>query len=199
MKNFILSFLIFAVATLFAACQSAETGKQTTSPPTASVSETKPNEISSSEARAAIENSSAQFIDVRTEAEYAGGHAPKAVNFPLDELTKEIGKLDKSKPVYVICQSGARSKKAAETLIEAGFRQVFSIAGGTTAWTSAGFPIEKSSVNSDSDEKRSREIKSGGDRDDRYQNGSKNQNRRADGEGEEHEKHEKNERGEREH
>ncbi len=147
MKKTFLSLLILAAAAVLGACQSAATDKQTISPPAASISETKPKEIAPTEARAAIENSDAQFIDVRTAEEYAGGHAPKAVNFPLDALENELGKLNKSKPVYVICQSGARSKKAAEKLNEAGFKQIFSVAGGTTAWTSAGFPVEKSNVN----------------------------------------------------
>jgi rhodanese-related sulfurtransferase len=85
----------------------------------------------------------AQFIDVRTEEEYRGGHAVKAVHFPLDALEKDLTKLDKDKSVYVICQTGRRSQKGAEILQKAGFKDVYNIEGGTSAWTSAGYPVEK--------------------------------------------------------
>ena len=135
-------FLIFVVS-IFAACGGeAITEIPTVSEPPA-VSENKFKEISPAEARTAVEKPDAQFIDVRTADEYKAGHAPNALNFPLDALSAELGKLDQSKPVYVICQSGKRSAQGAKILNEAGFSQVFSIKGGTNAWVSAELPIEK--------------------------------------------------------
>lgn len=147
MKKTLFLLLIFAVSIL-AACQNAVTDIEIAEP--SAVSEKGFKEISPTEAKTALEKKDTQFIDVRTEAEYAGGHAPNALNFPLDTLAGELGKLDKSKPVYVICQSGRRSEDAAKILNEAGFAQVFSIAGGTSAWTAAGFPTEKVSADSKS-------------------------------------------------
>lgn len=94
-------------------------------------------------AKDAAGGTDAQFIDVRTTEEYAGGHAVKAVHFPLDALEKDLSKLDKDKPVYVICQTGRRSQKGAEILQKAGFKDIYNVEGGTSAWTSAGFPTEK--------------------------------------------------------
>ena len=124
----------------FSACQSASTGKATNA---ARVSQTDIKQISVDEAKNTVDAKNAQFIDVRTEAEYAGGHAPKAINFPLDALETGLSKLDKDKPVYLICQTGRRSQKGAEILQKAGFTDIYNVQGGTSAWVDAGFPTEK--------------------------------------------------------
>ncbi|CAN5331493.1 hypothetical protein BH10ACI2_BH10ACI2_02860 [soil metagenome] len=99
-------------------------------------------EISPTEAQSAVSKAYSQFIDVRTPDEYAGGHAARAVNIPLDTLTANIDKLEKSEPVYLICETGNRSKKAATMLKDAGFNNVLSITGGTVAWRAANLPME---------------------------------------------------------
>jgi rhodanese-related sulfurtransferase len=146
MKTISFLILIFMVS-IIGGCQSIVTDIPSTTAPSA---EAVVKEISPAEAKPLVENRDAQFIDVRTEAEYAGGHAPGAMNFPLDKLAGELGKLDKTKPVYVICQTGRRSKEGAQILTGAGFAQVFSIAGGTSAWTAAGLPVEKVSADTKS-------------------------------------------------
>ena len=100
-------------------------------------------QITVTEAKQAVNAKETQFIDVRTTEEYAGGHAPKAINFPLDALEKDLAKLDKNQPVYVICQTGRRLQKGSEILQKAGFKNIFNINAGTSDWTSAGFPTEK--------------------------------------------------------
>lgn len=124
---------IFAVS----ACQTASTE-------TASSAQTNEiKQISVEQAKQAVDAKDAQFIDVRTGDEYAGGHAPKAANFPLDSLEKDLAELDKNQPVYVICQTGRRSQKGSEILQKAGFKSINNINGGTSEWISAGFPTEK--------------------------------------------------------
>ena len=95
------------------------------------------------QARAAVEAKDVQFIDVRTPEEYAGGHAVKAVNLPLNTLEQNLAGLDKEKPVYVICQTGRRSKNRADILEKNGFEELYNVEGGTGAWTAAGLPTEK--------------------------------------------------------
>ena len=135
MKITFLLFLIFS-ATMISACQSDSQTEQTKSA-------TEIKQISVAEAKSMVEKPNAQFIDVRTIEEYSGGHAPKAVNFPLDEIEKLSAKLDKEKPVYVICETGRRSQKASETLQKNGFKEIYNIEGGTSGWIKAGFPVEK--------------------------------------------------------
>ena len=134
---FTLILSIFAVS----ACQTASTETASNVPSSAAQNEIK--QISVEQAKNVVDAKEAQFIDVRTTGEYSGGHAPKAINFPLDALEKDSAKLDKARPVYIICQTGRRSQKGAEILQKAGFTNIYNINGGTSAWESAGFPTEK--------------------------------------------------------
>ncbi len=136
MKMTIFFTLILSIVA-FSACQTTSTQKAENT----SVKEIK--QISVADAKQAVDANEVQFIDVRTIEEYAGGHAPNALNFPLDALEKDLAKLDKNQPVYVICQTGRRSQNGAEILQKAGFTSIYNINGGTSAWISAGFPTEK--------------------------------------------------------
>lgn len=127
-------------AAVSAACQNApRAGESPASADAATIAS-----VSVAEAHAATSAASdAQLIDVRTAEEYAGRRAAGAVNLPLDELAANFDKLDKDRPVYVICETGRRSKKGADLLWENGFRRVFNVEGGTSAWTAADLPTEK--------------------------------------------------------
>ena len=84
-----------------------------------------------------IENNSVQLFDVRTPEEYDLGHIKGAVNidFKNEEIFyRSFEKLDKSKPVYLYCRSGNRSKKSADILIELGFSKVYDLNGGFIEW-----------------------------------------------------------------
>lgn len=138
MRYLALILVLFAVA--FAACQSAATVDSTA---VKSVSTAEIKQISVQEASEAVKAANVQFVDVRTPEEYKSGHAPKALNMPLDGFEKELAKLDKDKPVYLICQTGRRSQKAAEMLQSSDFKTIYNITGGTSAWTTANLPLEK--------------------------------------------------------
>ncbi len=72
---------------------------------------------------------SVTLLDTRTSLEYSRGHVEGFVNIPVDELRERIKELDKSKPVYVICQSGLRSYIASRILIGNDF-DAYNFAGG---------------------------------------------------------------------
>lgn len=72
---------------------------------------------------------SATLLDVRTPEEYDRGHINDFVNIPVDELRDHLGELDRTKPVYVICQSGLRSYIACRILEGSGF-EAYNFAGG---------------------------------------------------------------------
>jgi len=88
-----------------------------------------------------------ELIDVRTPAEFREIHASIAVNIPLDRISSDQiqerthGNADA--PVYIICQSGNRSSRACQKLMDAGVTNVVSVEGGTKAWESAGLPVER--------------------------------------------------------
>jgi rhodanese-related sulfurtransferase len=99
------------------------------------------NEIKPVDALPKVQEAYAQFVDVRTPEEYAAGHATRAVNIPLNDLPANLDRLEKTEPVYVICQTGRRSREAADILTKNGFKWVFNVAGGTDAWREAELPI----------------------------------------------------------
>jgi len=69
------------------------------------------------------------LLDTRTVYEYMNGHAEGFINIPVDELRERLTELDKSKPVYVMCQSGLRSYLATRILMQNGF-DAYNFAGG---------------------------------------------------------------------
>ena len=76
-----------------------------------------------------LRDGSVTLLDTRTPMEYSMGHAKGFINIPVDELRERIDELDKSKPVYVICQSGLRSYIASRILMGNGF-DAYNFAGG---------------------------------------------------------------------
>ena len=75
------------------------------------------------------QDGSVTLLDTRTVGEFDGGHIDGFLNIPVDELRERLGKLDKSKPVYVICQSGLRSYIACRILAGNGF-ECYNFSGG---------------------------------------------------------------------
>lgn len=69
------------------------------------------------------------LLDVRTPEEFKMGHIEGFLNIPVDELREGLSKLDKSKPVYVICQSGLRSYIASRILAGNGY-EAYNFSGG---------------------------------------------------------------------
>ncbi len=73
---------------------------------------------------------SVTLLDTRTEAEYSRGHAEGFdINIPVDRLRERLEEIDKTKPVYVMCQSGLRSYIACRILTQNGFN-CYNFAGG---------------------------------------------------------------------
>lgn len=81
-----------------------------------------------------------QLIDVREPDEFIAGHAIGAINVPLGSVGA-AALSDQAATVYVICQAGGRSARAAESLTRRGV-DVVNVVGGTSAWVLAGLPTE---------------------------------------------------------
>lgn len=100
-----------------------------------------PQELASRQAS----DDSLELIDVRTPAEFQEVHVTYARNVPLDRLDPQDLLSSRgdgtSKPLYVICKSGARGKMACEKFVKAGFPDVINIEGGTEASAAAGLPV----------------------------------------------------------
>ena len=72
---------------------------------------------------------SVTLLDTRTVGEYRHGHIDGFLNIPVDDLRERLNELDRSKPIYVICQSGLRSYIASRILEGNGFA-AYNFSGG---------------------------------------------------------------------
>lgn len=63
----------------------------------------------------------AQLLDVRTVEEFHAGHVKGSVHIPLSLLPNKFKTIQRSSPVIVVCESGARSAQAVRFLISNGF------------------------------------------------------------------------------
>jgi rhodanese-related sulfurtransferase len=82
----------------------------------------------------------AQILDVRTPEEFASEHIDNAVNvnWNADNFIAKATTYDKTKPVFVYCKSGGRSKQASEKLQELGFSKIYELQGGILKWNADG-------------------------------------------------------------
>ena len=80
-------------------------------------------------------------IDVREPMEYASGHITGSLNVPLARLHQA----DMPRgPLVLVCQSGNRSSKGVQTLLQQGHSDpVSDLAGGLPSWQQAGLPVRK--------------------------------------------------------
>ncbi len=89
---------------------------------------------------------SAIFVDVRRPDEYQGelGHIEGAHLFTLEtDFEMALTKLPKDQEYIFVCRSGARSARATEMAMRAGFSSVSNMEGGMLAWNEAGFPVTR--------------------------------------------------------
>ena len=73
----------------------------------------------------------ALLVDVRNPSEYSAGHIPGSVNFAMSRILKEAEDAfpDKDRPIFVYCQSGARSARAGKLLDLMGYESVTDLGG----------------------------------------------------------------------
>jgi rhodanese-related sulfurtransferase len=77
------------------------------------------------------------LVDVRESHEFKSGHIPGAKNVPLSQLKSRVNEIPKDKPVFVYCQSGIRSKRAAAMLKNSGVSNIVNLKGGIMGWQGA--------------------------------------------------------------
>lgn len=88
--------------------------------------------------------SGAALIDVREDREWEAGHARGAAHIGRGVIERDIVQKfpDKDRELILYCGGGYRSALAADNLRKMGYTNVFSMAGGWTAWKEANGPTE---------------------------------------------------------
>lgn len=83
------------------------------------------------------------ILDVCEKAEFEKAHIPDSINHPLGSISAENNPLMKlkNKTTIIICQSGARSNKAAKKLLGLGFTDLHVLSGGLASWTKENLPV----------------------------------------------------------
>jgi len=92
-----------------------------------------------------INREKAVVIDVCEPAEFAVGHVGGAKNIPLNDLEAKLASTVKNKslPLILVCQTGARSGRAVAIAKKLGYEQAQSLGGGMASWRAANLPVEK--------------------------------------------------------
>ena len=89
---------------------------------------------------ATLRDEGAFVLDVREPNEWEVAHVPDSTLIPLGQLTSRLSEVPTDQQVVVICRSGNRSAQARDLLLNAGYTNVTSIAGGINDWQAQGQP-----------------------------------------------------------
>jgi rhodanese-related sulfurtransferase len=89
------------------------------------------------------ENPGLTIIDVSPN--YDNGHLPGAISYYIGDgsLEKAIPSLDPNGKYLVYCHVDSVAIAGAQALVDAGFKNVYRLAGNYAAWVDAGYPVEK--------------------------------------------------------
>ncbi|MXZ80140.1 MAG: rhodanese-like domain-containing protein [Gammaproteobacteria bacterium] len=87
----------------------------------------------------------AVVVDLNEKDKFKQGHVSQAINIPFSRLNDSLEKLRKHqpKPVILICETGANSRKAAAVLKKNDFSDIYVLNGGLASWKRESLPLEK--------------------------------------------------------
>ncbi len=146
----ILVFLIFTVA----ACSGEQTSSE--KKPVAAAAQTaaalsgqgtRPakifRSIASREAKALMgTRKDLVLVDLREPNELRNGYIAGSQLVPMSALAKRTKSLPADKPLLLICAVGGRSYGVGRYLSGKGYREVYNLKGGISAWKKAGLPLQ---------------------------------------------------------
>ena len=103
------------------------------------------NQLSSKEFKELIEDKEAILLDVRTNFEFENEHLINAeqLNYYAIDFRRKILLLPKDQDIFLYCNTGYRSEKATEILLENGYTKVYNLQHGIMEWNINNFPVTK--------------------------------------------------------
>ena len=83
------------------------------------------------------------LLDVRTSSEFNNGHIANSGNLNFYSLSfrKKLSLLPRDQAIYLYCNTGYRSEKAAEFLLNNGYSNVYNLEHGIMEWDLEEFPV----------------------------------------------------------
>ncbi len=93
-------------------------------------------EVNPAEFQQLIKKPGGVLLDVRTQSEFKNGHISNSgqLNYYAFDFRKKILMLPKDEPIYLYCNTGYRSEKAADILVENGYTNVYNLKHGIMDW-----------------------------------------------------------------
>lgn len=90
-----------------------------------------------------VKNPKGVLLDVRTQSEYGNGHISNSgqLNYYSLDFKKRLLLLPKNEPIYLYCNTGYRSEKAAKILVENGYTNVYNLEHGIMDWELKNLPV----------------------------------------------------------
>jgi len=148
MRRLTLALLSLLVLTALAACQPGP-ANDSGNPPSGSEPASTPVVVSSGAFKQITPETLAgmlagkNFFFVNTHIPYEGEIAPTDAFIDYDETAQRLAEYpaDKDAMIVLYCRSGRMSAIAAEDLVDAGYTNVWDLAGGFNAWKDAGFEL----------------------------------------------------------
>lgn len=98
-------------------------------------------QINAANAKTLLDRGGAVLIDVREPDEHARERIEGAMLAPLSQFDPQALASERSKVAVFHCNSGNRTRQAADRLLAAGFEQTYELEGGLAAWKRAGLPV----------------------------------------------------------
>jgi rhodanese-related sulfurtransferase len=101
--------------------------------------------LSPTEATIWINRRKAHVLDLRPEEAFKAGHLPgaKLANASSLAATVEALKLDRKRPVVLVCETGSSARKVLSQVQKLGFAEAGVLDGGVQAWKAAALPLVK--------------------------------------------------------
>ncbi len=99
--------------------------------------------LSAQQLKAKLTKKEVVLVDVREPSEWKGGYVESAHRIFFADLDEKAETLPKNKPIAVSCSVGNRSSIGASILKRKGFKEVYNVLGGMTAWQALGYPTKK--------------------------------------------------------
>ncbi|MFZ5758587.1 MAG: rhodanese-like domain-containing protein [Thermodesulfobacteriota bacterium] len=138
--KYLLALLWFTVLSLAGCSNNEDTTTQTnaeTAGPTATF-----RSIPVSEAKKILETrKDIVLLDVRTPEELRYGAIAGSSLVPFWAIMQNKLTLPKETPIMLVCAVGGRSYAAGQMLARYGYREVYNVSGGLSAWKEAGYPV----------------------------------------------------------
>jgi len=101
--------------------------------------------LSVQQLKSKLQKKKVTLLDVRELSEWMQGHIESAKQIFFADLDDKAISMEKDKPIAVACSVGNRSSIGASILKRQGFKEVYNVLGGVTAWQANGYPLKKGS------------------------------------------------------